>query len=74
MWTSLRSRSLNTDESETIEFGINIDEVKVENIEDVLNKILMELFTQVMIKFRLKFLCLMISSPGFILYITLIIS
>ena len=27
-----------TDESETIEFGINIDEVKVENIEDVLNK------------------------------------
>ena len=27
-----------TDESETIEFGINIDEVKVENIEDVLNE------------------------------------
>ena len=26
------------DESETIEFGINIDEVKVENIEDVLNE------------------------------------
>ena len=27
-----------TDESETIEFVINIDEVKVENIEDVLNE------------------------------------